>query len=169
MSSIVCPSRCLAAQHGFSPVAAQAAHGYTGTMRALVLLAVLPLAACSLPGRETLAPNPVAPQASEIAATDAFTGRIPLVTIQPGTTDFAAPLKSAVAQALAIKPQAAFEVTAQAPQGIAPDDAVTFLQNLAPLASIVAQSIRADGVAADRVTLAARTGGQAPVILVYVK
>jgi hypothetical protein len=137
-------------------------------MRALVLLAVLPLAACSLPGRETLAPNPVAPQAGDIAATDAFAGRIPLVTIQPGTTDFAAPLKSAVAQALAIKPQAAFEVTAQAPQGT-PDDTAAALQSLAPLAGEVARSIREDGVAADHVSLAARTGGQAPVILVYVK
>ena len=137
-------------------------------MRALALLAVFALAACSLPGRETLAPKPVAPEPASIAATDAFAGRIPLVTIQPGTADFAAPLKGAVDQALAIKPQAAFEVTAQAPQG-APDEAATALQSLAPLAGAVAQSIRDDGVAADRVTLAARTGGQASAILVYVK
>lgn len=137
-------------------------------MRALVLLAVLPLAACSLPGRETLAPNPVAPQAEDIAATDAFAGRIPLVTIQPNTIGFDAPLRSAVAQALAIKPQASFEVAAEAPQA-APDATATALQSLAPLAGAVAQSIRDDGVAASHVSLAARPGGQASVILVYVK
>lgn len=137
-------------------------------MRALVLLAVLSLAACTLPGRETLAPDPVAPQTQDIAATDAFAGRIPLVTIQPNTIGFDAPLRSAVAQALAVKPQAVFEVTAQVPQG-APDDTAATLQSLAPLAGAVAQSIRDDGVAASHVSLAARTGGQAPVILVYVK
>jgi len=138
-------------------------------MRALALLAVFALAACSLPGRETLAPRPVAPEAASIAATEAFAGRIPLVIIQPGTADFAAPLKGAVDQALAIKPQAAFEVTAQVPQGASPDADAVALQSLSPLASTVARSITADGVAAERVTLAARTGGQAPVILVYVK
>ena len=138
-------------------------------MRALALLAVFALAACSLPGRETLAPKPVAPDTVSIAATEAFAGRIPLVTIQPGTQDFAAPLKSAVDQALAIKPRAAFEVTAQVPQGAAPDADAVALQSLSPLAGAVARSIAADGVAAERVALAARTGGQAPVILVYVK
>jgi hypothetical protein len=137
-------------------------------MRALALLAVFALAACSLPGRQTLAPKPVAPDGVSIAATDAFAGRIPLVTIQPGTQDFATPLKGAVDQALAIKPQAAFEVTAQAPQG-APDEAAKALQGLAPLVGAVAQSIIADGVPAERVTLAARTGGQASAIFVYVK
>jgi len=137
-------------------------------MRALALLAVLPLAACALPGRETLAPNPVAPGTAEIAAAEAFAGRIPLVSIQPGTTDFAAPLKSAVAQALAIKPQAAFEVAAEAPAA-SPDAQAQALQSLAPQAQAVAQAIAADGVAPGRVSLAARGGGAAPVILVYVK
>ncbi len=137
-------------------------------MRALVLLAVLPLAACSLPGRETLAADPVAPQTQDIAAAAAFTGRIPLVTIQPNTVGFDAPLRSAVEQALAIKKDAAFEVAAEAPQA-APDATASALQSLAPLAGAVAQSIRDDGVAADHVSLAARAEGQAPVILVYVK
>ena len=137
-------------------------------MRALVLLAVLPLAACSLPGREPLAVDPVAPHTQDIPSADAFADRIPLVTIQPNTVGFDAPLRSAVAQALAIKKDAAFEVTVEAPQA-APDSTAAALQSLAPLAGAVAQSIRDDGVAADHVSLAARTGGQAPVILVYVK
>jgi hypothetical protein len=82
-------------------------------MRKIFLLLPLALAACALPGRQTLAPASVGADTASIDATQAFAGRIPLVTILPGTTDFAAPVANAVHQALAIKPGAVFDVEAQ--------------------------------------------------------
>lgn len=156
-------------QHGHTPVAAQAAHGYTLFMRWHLLLVPLALAACTLPGRQTFAPNPVGADTQSISATQAFAGRVPLVSILPDTRDFAAPLKAAVDQAVAIKPNAEFEVQAQAPAAATPDASAAALAALAPEAKAVAQAIVADGVPQSRVALTAKTAGLDPLILVYVK
>jgi hypothetical protein len=138
-------------------------------MRWIIPLLLLPLAACSLPGRQTLAPDPVPAGAQSIEATKAFAGRIPLVSIQPGTTDFAGPLKGAVAQALAIKPDAAFEVRAVTRASFKPGADAAHLTGLAPLARDVAQAIAGDGVQPGNVALTAGSGGASTEILVYVK
>jgi threonine dehydratase len=104
-----------------------------------------------------------------IAATQAFAGRIALVSIAPGTQDFAAPLKDAVAQALAIKPGAVFEVRAVTPASGRPDADAAVLAGLAPLAAEVAQAIAGDGLQPGNVVLTAGTGGTGAGILVYVK
>ncbi len=138
-------------------------------MRKIPLLALAALTACALPGRQTFAPAPVAAKPAAIAATSAFAGRIALVSIAPGTTGFAAPLASAVRQALAIKPTAAFSVVAKAPAGATPAASAAALAPLTPLAGAVASAIAADGVPPARIMLTARTGAAAPVILVFVK
>ena len=138
-------------------------------MRPYVLILPLALAACALPGRKTFAPSPVGADTQSISATKAFSGRIPLVSILPGTTDFAAPVASAVRQALAIKPSARFEVEAQSPQAATPDASAQNLQGLSGTASAVAKSIVADGVDASRVTLTAATAGLDASINIYVK
>jgi hypothetical protein len=138
-------------------------------MRHIFLMIPLALAACSLPGRQTLAPTPVGADTQSIDATQAFSGRIPLVTILPGTTDFAASLANAVKQALAIKPSAQFQVEAQSPQTGNPDASAANLQALSGTASAVAKAIVADGVAAQNVSLTAKTAGLDANILVYVK
>jgi len=140
-------------------------------MRPRFALLLLPLAlpACSLPGRETFAPMPAGADTQSIAATQAFAGRLPLISILPGTTDFAGPVADAVKQARAIKPDAAFNVEAQAPQSGTPDANAQTLSELAPTASAVAKAIIADGVDASRVTLTAKTAGLDASILVYVK
>jgi len=138
-------------------------------MLRLLLLLPLALAACTLPGRQTFAPNPVGADTASISATEAFSGRIALVTILPGTTDFAVPLASAVHQALAIKPGAVFDVEAQAPQAATPDASEANLAALSGTATAVAKSIVADGVAARNVSLTAKTAGLDAEILVYVK
>jgi hypothetical protein len=138
-------------------------------MRKIFLLLPLALAACALPGRQTLAPASVGADTASIDATQAFAGRIPLVTILPGTTDFAAPVANAVHQALAIKPGAVFDVEAQSPAAPCPDTSASELQSLAPTASAVAKSIVGDGVAPDHVSLSAKTAGLDADILVYVK
>lgn len=138
--------------------------------RALALLVfALPLASCAPPGQQTIAANPVGADTQTISAADAFKNRIPLVSILPGTQDFQAPLKSAVAQALSIKPDAAFEVQAQAPATGSPDADAKTLSALAPEAKTIAQAIIADGVPASRVSLGAKTAGLDSVLLVYVK
>lgn len=138
-------------------------------MRWIIPLTMLALTACSLPGRQTFAADPVPPNAQTIAAAKAFAGRIPLVSIAPGTADFAGPLKDAVGQALAIKPDAMFEVRAVTPTTHGPDAAARTLAQLAPFASDVAQAIAADGVQPGNVTLTAGSGGTGTEILVYVK
>jgi len=135
----------------------------------IALFLLLSLAACSLPGRQTLAPDPAGADTATISATQAFAGRIALVTILPGTTDFAAPLAQAVRQALAIKPSAAFDVEAQTPQTGSPDADAAGLKALSGTAAAVAQAIVADGVAAKNVSLTAKTAGLDANILVYVK
>jgi hypothetical protein len=132
---------------------------------------VLPLclAACAVPGANTFAPAPVGADTSSIAATAAFAGRIPLVTILPGTTDFGAPVASAVRQALAIKPTAAFDVEAQSPAAATPDASAAALTALSATASAVAKSIVADGVDPSRVTVTAKTAGLDADVLIYVK
>ena len=135
----------------------------------IVFLLPLALAACALPSRRSFAPNPVGADTQTIAATHAFAGRFPLGTILPGTTDFAGPVASAVAQARAIKPTARFEVQAQSPRGATPDASAATLTALSGTASAVAQSIVADGVPQSRVTLTATTAGLDAVINVYVK
>jgi hypothetical protein len=138
-------------------------------MRILNFAALLCLAACTLPGRQTIASPPVAADTASIDATHAFAGRIPLVTILPGTTDFRAPVAAAVHQALAIKPGARFEVQAQTPVSGNPAASGDALQGLSGTATAVHDAIVADGVAADRVSLTARTAGLDAEILVYVK
>jgi hypothetical protein len=137
-------------------------------MRILILLP-LALASCALPSRNSLAPAPVGADTASIAATEAFAGRIPLVTILPGTTDFAGPVAGAVRQALAIKPTAAFDVEAQSPVTAPPDDGAATLESLSGTAAAVQKSIVADGVDPARVTLSAKTAGTDASILVYVK
>lgn len=102
-------------------------------------------------------------------ATKAFDGRIALVSIQPGTQDFAAPLKTAVAEALAIKPGAAFEVRAVTDARGTPGEQAGRLNALAPLAAEVAQAIAGDGVQPGHVALTAGTSGTGTEILVFVK
>jgi len=138
-------------------------------MRKIFLCALLGLTTCSLPGRQTFAPTPVGADTATIDATEAFSGRIPLVTILPGTTDFAAPLQNAVKQALAIKPSAMFDVEAQAPAAATPDASAQNLSALSGTASAVAKAIVADGVAAGNVSLTAKTAGLDASINVYVK
>ncbi len=135
----------------------------------IVFLLPLALAACALPSRQSFAPNPVGADTQTIAAAQAFAGRIPLVTILPGTTDFAGPVASAVRQARAIKPAARFEVQAQSPTAPTPDASAATLASLSGTASAVAQSIVADGVPQSRVALTAATAGLNAVINVYVK
>ncbi len=156
-------------QIGRVPVAVQAVRRYIWIMRKISLLALAALTACSLPGRQSFAPAPRTADPAAIAAASAFAGRIPLVSIAPGTTDFAAPLAGAVRQALAIKPGAAFDVEAQAPAAATPGASAAALAPLTPLAAAAARSIAADGVAPDHIMLTARTGGTAPLVLVYVK
>ncbi|HQT63058.1 MAG: hypothetical protein B7Z75_10165 [Acidocella sp. 20-57-95] len=136
-------------------------------MRYVLILPVL-LAACSLPGRSIFAPDPVAADSANMNATKAFAGRVPLVTILPGTSDFAGPVADAVKQALAIKPSAAFDVQATAPAG-SPDAAAAMLAGSSSTAAAVARAIIADGVAPDKVSLTAATAGTEQNILVYVK
>ncbi len=151
-------------------IAAQPPYDYMLCMRrALFLLPALALAACAPPGRQTIAPSPAGADTQSIAAADAFKNRIPLVSILPDTQDFQAPLKSAVAQALAIKPDAAFEVRAEAPGTGNPDSDAKALAALAPEAKAVADAIAADGVPTSRITLGAKSGGLDSAILVYVK
>lgn len=137
--------------------------------RILCLFSIIALASCAPPGRETFAPTPVGPQAHDIKAVDAFAGRIALVSILPGTQDFQAPLKRAVDEALAIKPNAVFEVRAETPATSHPDQEAQTLTDLAPAAEAVARAIIADGVQANRVTLGANSAGLTQAILVYVK
>jgi hypothetical protein len=138
-------------------------------MRSLLLVSMLALTGCSLPGRQTFAPDPVPPTVQTIEAAKAFAGRIPLVVIQPGTADYAGPLKDAVGQALAIKPAAEFEVRAVTPAEPGPVDATERLTALAPMAGAVAQAIAGDGVQPQNVALTAGSGGTGTEILVYVK
>jgi hypothetical protein len=138
-------------------------------MRWIIPLSMLVLTTCSLPGRQTLAPAPKAANVQSIDATKAFAGRIPLVSIEPNTQDFGAPLKDAVSQALAIKPDAAFEVRAVTPATHGPGKAAAALAGLAPLAQAVAQAIAGDGVQPGNVALTAGSGGTGTEILVYVK
>ncbi|MBU6419110.1 MAG: hypothetical protein KGQ79_05210 [Proteobacteria bacterium] len=138
--------------------------------RALLMLsAALALASCAPPGQQSFSPTPAGPDTQTISAADAFQNRIPLVSILPDTQDFQAPLKGAVQQALAIKPDAAFEVMAEAPATGNPDTDAKNLAALAPEAKAVAAAIIADGVSASHVTVGAKTAGLDQVVLVYVK
>ncbi|MDE8345767.1 MAG: hypothetical protein POH28_06270 [Acidocella sp.] len=141
----------------------------TGGTPLIALFTLFALAGCTLPGRQTLAPNPAGADTASISATQAFAGRIPLVTILPGTTDFAAPLAKAVAQARAIKPGVMFDVEAQAPVATGPDTGATTLNDLDDTAKMVAAAIIADGVAPDHVSRSAKTAGLNAGVDVYVK
>jgi hypothetical protein len=134
-----------------------------------VLLTVLALGACALPSRNTFAPAPVGADTASIDATKAFSGRVALITILPGTTDFAGPVAGAVKQALAIKPTAQFDVEAQSPAAQSPDSSAATLASLSGTAAAVAKSIIADGVAPANVALTAKTAGLDADILVYVR
>ncbi len=141
-------------------------------MRLSALLPFLPLtllAACQVPGRNTLAAPAVGPDTQSVSATQAFDGRVPLITILPGTTDFAAPVASAVHQALAIKPRAQFEVRAVSPDSATPDASASTLTALSGTAAAVAKAIIGDGVAASNVSLTAKSAGLDAYVLVYVK
>jgi hypothetical protein len=133
------------------------------------MLLCFALAACALPGRDTLAPAPIGADTASIDATTAFKDRIALITILPGTTDFAGPVAGAVHQALAIKPTARFDVEAQSPAASNPDDSAATLAALSGTAAAVAKSIIADGVPPANVALTAKTAGLSSAILVYVK
>ena len=141
-------------------------------MRFAALFPILPLAllaACQVPGRNTLAPPAVAPDTASVAATQAFDGRVPLMTILPGTTDFAGPVASAVQQALAIKPGAEFEVRAVSPASATPDASAAELTALSGTAAAVAKAMIADGVSPSNVTLTAKSAGLDADVLVFVK
>ncbi len=138
--------------------------------RALLLLSTaLALASCAPPGRQSFSSTPAGPDTQSISAVDAFNNRVPLVSILPDTRDFQGPLKNAVTQALAIKPDAVFEVMAQTPATGNADTDTKTLATLAPQAKAIAQAIIADGVPASRVTVGAKTAGLDQVLLVYVK
>ncbi len=146
--------------------------GYTMCMRKSSLypfLLVAGLAACQPPGRQTFAPAAIAPDTASVSATKAFSGRIALITILPGTTDFAGPVASGVHQALAIKPDAKFEVSAESPAAATPDASAADLAALSATAAAVAKAIVADGVAPANVTLSAKSAGLDANVLVYVK
>ena len=132
-------------------------------------LLVFALAACSLPGQQNFAPAAIAPDAASIAAARAFAGRVPLVTIAPGTADFAGPLAKAVAAARGIKPDVMFDVEIAAPEQASPAIAAKFLTYMGGTAQAVRAAIIADGVAPDHVLLTAATAAPAPDILVLVK
>ena len=136
---------------------------------ALFLLPALALASCAPPGQQSISPTPAGPDTQTISAADAFQNRIPLVSILPDTQDFQGPLKAAVAQALAIKPDASFQVMAETPATGAPDNDAKTLATLAPQATAIANAIIADGVPAARVSAGAKTAGLDQVLLVYVK
>lgn len=141
-------------------------------MRIPALLSILPLAllaACQVPGRNTFAPPAVAPDTASVSATQAFNDRIALITILPGTTDFAGPVASAVHQVLAIKPNALFEVRAVSPASATPDASAAELAALSGTAAAVAKAIIADGVAPANVSLTAKSAGLDSNVLVYVK
>lgn len=141
-------------------------------MRAAILFPLpllLLLAGCQLPGRNTLAPAAAGADTSSVSATEAFKGRIPLITILPGTSDFAGPVASAVHQALAIKPDARFNVQAESPASATPDASAEQLTALSGTAAAVAKAIIADGVAPSHVTLTAKSAGLDSQVLVYVK
>jgi predicted small lipoprotein YifL len=133
------------------------------------ILLLASLAACQPPGRQTFAPAAVAPDTASVSATQAFSGRIALITILPGTTDFAGPVASGVRQALAIKPDAKFEVSAESPASATPDASAADLAALSATAASVAKAIVADGVAPANVTLTAKSSGLDANVLVYVK
>ncbi|MBU6449488.1 MAG: hypothetical protein KGQ26_07680 [Rhodospirillales bacterium] len=137
--------------------------------RALFLLPAIALASCAPPGRQSFSPTPAGPDTQTVSAADAFQNRIPLVSILPDTQDFQGPLKDAVAQALAIKPDAAFEVMAETPATGNPDTDSKTLATLAPQGTAIAKTIIADGVPASRVSTGAKTAGLDQVLLVYVK
>lgn len=127
------------------------------------------VAGCAPLGRADFAAPTVAPSAAEIADTHAFAGRVPFVTIQPGTTNFDGPVAAAVRQALAIKPDASFEVAAEAPAGAPPDKTAAAFSSLAPLAADVQATIIHAGVSPERVMLAAQTSEGSPEVVIYVK
>lgn len=137
--------------------------------RIFCLFSALALASCAPPGRQTFAANPVGADTQSINTADAFAERIALLSILPNTQDFQAPLKKAVDEALALKPDAVFEVRAEAPGTGNPDTDAKALAALAPEAKAVADAIIKDGVLASRVTLGAKTSGLNPLVLVYVK
>lgn len=141
-------------------------------MRISALLPILTctvLAACQVPGRNSFAPPAVGADTASVSATQAFRGRVPLITILPGTTDFAGPVSTAVHQALAIKPSAQFEVQAESPATATPDSSAATLAALSDTAAAVAKAIIADGVAPANVSLTARSAGLDANVLVYVK
>jgi len=127
------------------------------------------LVGCAFPSRDAFAPAPVGADVTVISAARAFEGRIPLVTILPGTTDYAGPIAGVVRQVLAIKASARFDVEAQAPAGVTPDSSAATLAGLSGTAAGVAKSIIGDGVDAGHVQLTARTAGPAPEVVIFVK
>jgi hypothetical protein len=141
-------------------------------MRFSVIIPILPvalLAACQVPGRNTFAPPAAGADTVSVSATKAFDDRVPLITMLPGTSDFAGPVATAVHQALAIKPRAQFEVQAQSPATATPDASATELAALSSTAAAVAKAIIADGVSASNVSLTAKSAGLDSDVLVYVK
>jgi len=139
-------------------------------MRSIFVVVLgLGLAGCVFPSRDSFAPAPVGADVTTISAARAFEGRIPLVTILPGTTDYAGPIAGVVKQVLAIKASARFDVEAQAPAGVTPDSSAATLAGLSGTAAGVAKAIIADGVQPANVQLTAKTVGMEPEIVIFVK
>jgi len=134
-----------------------------------VLVLGFGLVGCAFPSRDTFAPAPVGADVTTISAARAFEGRIPLVTILPGTTDYGSPIAGVVKQVLAIKATAKFDVEAQAPAGVTPDSSAATLAGLSGTASGVAQALIADGAQPANVQLTAKTVGAASEIVIFVK
>ncbi len=132
-------------------------------------LSFILLAGCQVPGRGSFAPPAVGADTASVSAVDAFKGRVPLITILPGTTDFAAPVAAAVKEALAIKPSAQFEVQARSPAAATPDASADTLAALSGTATAVAKAIIADGVSPANVRLTAKAAGLDSDVLVFVK
>lgn len=137
--------------------------------RILTLFSALALAACAPPGQQTFAPKPVTANAQSINAANAFAGRIALVSIAPGTQDFKPALKQAVAAALAIKPEASFEIQAETPNTGDPDKDAAALAAMVPEVHTIAAALREDGVAEARITRSARVFGSSSAYNVFVK
>lgn len=141
-----------------------------------VMLAPLVLAGCAVPGRPT-APSPYAgaPSLVDVAALAKFDGRLPLVTIPEHAADWAPSVKYAVDAALKINPKATFRVYLTGPAAGGPATAEREMAHVAPKAAQVANAIVADGVPAERVSIAASAPlphvppPAAPEILVFAK
>lgn len=140
-----------------------------------VLLLPLVVAGCAVPGRPKPSPYAGAPALVDVAALSKFDGSVPLVRIPEHTPDWGGPVKYAVNAALKVNPKATFRVYLTGPVHGGPASAEREMARLAPEAAQVANAIVADGVPAERVSIAASAPlphvrpPAAPEILVFAK